>query len=434
MMNEKMLKDSPNKNNNRISDEFDDLNSTSNELYHSNTQSEHSAFDDIDDYVYKKPKKSRKRVKTSGSENLFEDVEDIPLVVSDRGVRKKHGNHHRRKRKKMKTWKKVLLSVGCVLLGLVLLFVGTVAVLYFNGSKELISNDYTILAPENVDVQNNGEYVVYNGVTYKYNENITSILLMGIDENELDGEKKIGQAGQSDVNILLTIDTSTGKMSLINISRDIMTDVTEYSVNGGYIGMATHQLCLAYSFGDGKETSCINQVNTVKRLFYNIPINSYFSLDLDGISAINDSVGGVDVVSPENIGDFKQGETYHLEGTQAEAFVRKRQHDTVDANTYRMARQQVYLQSFISQVLNQTKTDFSTPLNLFNVAGEYSCTNINASKVCYLAATAITNGSMSYDMLNVPGEAKQNGNYAEYYVDETKFYEMFLSVFYQPVE
>lgn len=432
-MNDKMSKDSTNKNNNRTSDEFDDLNSSSNELNQSNTQNGHSAFDDIDDYIYKKPVRSRKKVNSSDSQNFSEDVENIPLVVSDRGSRKKHSSHHRKKRKKMKTWKKVLLSVGCVLLGLIVLIAGTLAVLYFNGSKELISDDYTILAPDNVDVQNNGEYVVYNGVTYKYNKNITSILLMGIDEQELDGEKVIGQAGQSDVNILLTIDTATGKMSMINISRDVMTEVTEYSVNGGYIGMATHQLCLAYSFGDGKETSCINQVNTVKRLFYNIPINSYFSLDLDGISAINDSVGGVDVVSPEDIGDFKQGETYHLEGSQAESFVRTRRHDTVDANTYRMARQQVYLQSFISQVLNQTKAYFSTPLDLFNAAGDYSCTNLNASKVCYLAATAITNGSMSYDMLSVPGEAKQNGNYAEFYVDETKFYEMFLSVFYQPI-
>ena len=97
-----------------------------------------------------------------------------------------------------------------------------------------------------------------------------------------------------------------------------------------------------------------------------------------------------------------------------------------------MARQQAYIQSFVSTVLTQTKADFSTPINLFNAASEYSCTNLNASKVCYLAATAISNGGMSYETLSVPGEAKQNGDYAEFNIDETKFYEMFLSVFYQP--
>lgn len=387
-------------------------------------------YEDIDDYVFMKPKVVKKKRSSYGSDNPSEDFDETPVLRSNQHNVKKHNSHSR---KKMKNWKKALLSVGCVLLGIVVLIVGTVALLYYKGSSELINDDYSISAPKDVQVQNNGEFVVYNGVTYRYNKNITSILLMGIDERELDGQKVIGQAGQSDVNILLTIDTSTGKITMINISRDTMTEITEYSAGGGYLGMETMQLCLAYSFGDGKEMSCENQVNTVKRLFYNVPINSYYSLDLDGISAINDSVGGVDVVSPETIGDFKQGETYHLVGDQAESFVRLRRHDTPDANNYRMARQRVYIEAFISKVLSQTKADISTPLDLFNASGEYSCTNLNASKVCYLAARAISNGGMSFDTLSVPGESKLNGEYAEFYVDETKFYEMFLSVFYQPI-
>lgn len=390
-----------------------------------------SNYEDIDDYVFMKPKVVKKKTSFSGSDNHSDVFDGTPILRSNRHNVKKHNSHKRKK--KMKKWKKALLSVGCVLLGLVLLVVGTVAVLYYKGSSELLNDDYSISAPNDVQVQNNGEFVVYNGVTYQYNKNITSILLMGIDERDLDGQKIIGQAGQSDVNILLTIDTLTGKMTMINISRDTMAEITEYSTGGGYLGMETMQLCLAYSFGDGKETSCENQVNTVKRLFYNVPINSYYSLDLNGISAINDSVGGVDVVSPETIGNFKEAETYHLEGDQAESFVRLRRHDTPDANNYRMARQKVYIEAFISKVLSQTKADISTPLDLFNASGEYSCTNMNASKVCYLAATAISNGGMSFDTLSVPGESKLNGEYAEFYVDETKFYEMFLSVFYQPV-
>lgn len=397
-----------------------------------NSESKNSLdYADLDDYIYKKPLKVRKKTDDTLNANYEEDVENTTFVASDRSSPKK--SKHRKKKKRMKRWKKVLLSIGCVLLGLIVLIVGTVAVLYFNGSNQLLEGDYVITAPENVDVHNNGETIVYNGVTYKYNKNITSILMMGVDKRELDSPKTIGQAGQSDVNILLTVDTSTGKMTLINISRDIMTEVTEYSTSGAYIGMDTMQLCLAYSFGDGKETSCNNQVSAVKRIFYNVPINSYYSLDLDGIAAINDSIGGVDVVSPETIGDFVEGETYHLEGKQAESFVRERRHDTADANVYRNQRQLAYINAFISKLISQTKSDISTPLNLFNASSEYSCTNLNASKVCYLAATALTNNGFSYDTLNVPGEAKLNGNYAEFYVDETNFYEMFLSVFYQPV-
>ena len=72
-----------------------------------------------------------------------------------------------------------------------------------------------------------------------------------------------------------------------------MTDVALYSEGGSYIGTENLQLCLSYAYGDGKALSCDNTVISVSRIFYNIPINSYFSLDLEGIAAVNDSVGGV---------------------------------------------------------------------------------------------------------------------------------------------
>ena len=293
-----MNNNSSEENNNRINDENVVVKSDSDKLHRNNSSGIASEYDDIDDYIYMKPKKSKRKSSHSNSDGFSGEYVDTPVVFSNKGSGKKRRVHHKKSKKKMKRWKKVLLSVICTLLGLIVVFVGTVALMYYNGGNELTKTDYVISAPQNVEVQNNGQFVVYNGVTYKYNDNMTSILLMGIDQRELEGEKTIGQAGQADVNILLAIDTDTGKMTMINISRDIMTEVTEYSAGGAYVGMETMQLCLAYSFGDGKETSCNNQVSTVKRIFYNIPINSYFSLDLDGIAAINDSVGGVDVVSP----------------------------------------------------------------------------------------------------------------------------------------
>lgn len=85
------------------------------------------------------------------------------------------------------------------------------------------------------------------------------------------------------------------------------------------LGTEKQQICLSYSYGDGKESSCENTVNSVQRLFYNIPINTYFSLDLDGISALNDSVGGVDVVSPETIGEFVEEKAITLSDSRLKA-------------------------------------------------------------------------------------------------------------------
>lgn len=364
--------------------------------------------DDFNDYIFTKPHKSKKRKVKSHSQST--------------------------PRKKKKRLKKVLLSIGCVFLGLILIVVGTYTYLFIKGSSELLENDYSITAPQGVETQNQGEFVVYNGKTYKYNKNITSILFMGVDKRELEETEVKGTGGQADVIVLLAVDTKTGKISMINISRDTMTDVTVYSANGGYVGSEEQQLCLAYAYGDGKKTSCENTVNSVKRLFYNIPIKSYLALDLDGIAAVNDSIGGVDVTSPETIGEFVNGQNYHLEGNLAESFVRSRNHESADANTLRMQRQQVYATQFMNKVISATKEKITTPVDLFNSSSPYTCTNLNPSKILYLAQSVVMSNGMSVEMNTVPGEAKMGETYAEYYVNESEFYELFLNVFYTPIQ
>lgn len=364
--------------------------------------------DDFNDYIFTKPHKSKKRKVKSHSQSTT--------------------------RKKKKRLKKVLLSIGCVFLGLILLVVGTYIFFFIKGSSELFESNYSITAPQGVETQNQGEFVVYNGKTYEYNKNITSILFMGVDKRELEETEVNGTGGQADVIVLFAVDTKTGKISMINISRDTMTDVTVYSANGGYVGSQEQQLCLAYAYGDGKKTSCENTVNSVKGLFYNIPIKSYLALDLDGIAAVNDSIGGVDVTSPETIGDFVNGQNYHLEGSLAESFVRSRNHESADANTLRMQRQQVYATQFMNKVISATKEKITTPVDLFNSSSPYTCTNLNPSKILYLAQSVVMSNGMSVEMNTVPGEAKMGETYAEYYVNESEFYELFLNIFYTPIQ
>ena len=387
---------------------------------------EKTISDDINDYVFTKPHKSKKRKSKSHSKPNGD--ENIEYVQSGRG-------HYKSKpRRKKKRLKKVLISIGCVFLSLILLVVGTFTYLFIKGSSELLDGNYIITAPQGVETQNDGEFVVYNGKTYQYNKNVTNILFMGVDKRELQKTEVQGTGGQADVIVLLAVDTKTGKISMINISRDTMTDVTVYSANGGYVGSEKQQLCLSYAYGNGKETSCENTVNSVQRLFYNIPIKSYLALDLDGIASVNDSIGGVDVTSPETIGSFVQGQNYHLEGELAESFVRSRNHESADANTLRMQRQQIYVKQFMDKVISATKKQITTPIDLFNASSPYTCTNLNPSKILYLAQSVVLSDGMSVEMSTVPGESKMGKTYAEYYVNESEFYELFLSVFYNQVQ
>lgn len=380
------------------------------------TNSKASAYDDLDDYVFRQSKSSRKRKHRN---SLF-----------------KTKSKHKHRKKRFKKWQKACIGIISTLLALIILLISTVVCLNMLGKSELTNADnLSIAVPDNVENYDNGLYITYKGNEYKYNENIATILCMGIDKETLGNvDGHIGTGGNADALFLITIDTETGDTNLVNISRETMTDIGIYSSEGNYIETQKAQICLAYAYGDGAESSCRNELDAVKKLFYNVPINSYLSLDLQGIGEINDAMGGVTVVSPETIGTFVAGETYTLKGSQAQSFVRNRSHETVEGNNLRMERQRVYLESFASSLISQTKKDITTPINIFNVAQPYICTNLNASKITHLAITAIRGGYNEFHINSVPGKVKKGNEFAEFYVDEDKFFEMFLSLYYKPVE
>ncbi len=398
-----------------------------------------SAYEDLDDFIYRQ---NKKRTKTSGRHHHHRHRS--PSVLSPGHKRKttskphKHKHHfhrHHHRRKRMKAWKKVIIGILAGILAVIIgLFAAFFIMVNIGKSALLDKTGLNIAAPDSAQVQENGNYLLYKGQRYKYNDNITTILCMGIDKESFSSDSDdIGTGGDADTLFLLAMDLESGNAKIITISRDTMAEIGVYSPNGSYIGTRKSQICLAYAYGDGKETSCHNQLVAVRQLFYNLPINSYISLDMDGIGPINDSVGGVDVISPETIKPFKEGEKYSLYGSMATQFVRTRTHATIDGNSLRMQRQKAYLESFASKVLTMTKEKITTPLDVFNTASPYVCTNIDAPKVSYFTTTMLQASFKGFEIENVPGELKDGGKYAEFYVDEEKFFELFLNTYYKPV-
>lgn len=78
------------------------------------------------------------------------------------------------------------MSIGCTLLGLIILTVGTVAYLIYQGGNELFNTDIHVTAPQGIETEENGKYVVYNGETYQFNEKVTNVLCIGVDKRNLD--------------------------------------------------------------------------------------------------------------------------------------------------------------------------------------------------------------------------------------------------------
>lgn len=148
------------------------------------------------------------------------------------------------------------------------------------------------------------------------------------------------------------------------------------------------ELCIAYAYGDGFGTSCKNVTKSISRILYNVPIDKYFALDLNGIQPINDSIGGVKVQSLYDLPDYgvKKGDTVHLTGDLTEAYVRTRDMDDLNASLNRTQRQVQYLNAFADKVRGSVTSDFSVITNLYNTASDYCTTDLTVSNVTYLGS------------------------------------------------
>lgn len=139
-----------------------------------------------------------------------------------------------------------------------------------------------------------------------------SVLIMGVGTDGPDN-----MAGRSDTLMLLTINPNTEKTSIVSIPRDTYTKI----VGRGTMDKINH----AYAFGGTSMT-----VNSVQKLF-DVPVDYYVSVNMEGMQQIVDAVGGIDIVPPLTFSQgeytFVEGQTTHMDGPKALAYSRMRKND-----------------------------------------------------------------------------------------------------------
>lgn len=404
--------------------------------------------DDYSDYVFAHYKKSGKHHKTK-SRHGYTNSDNQEVV---RSHSEQHYRHHKklslkdRKWHNRPWWQKLLIILAwiiaipvIIILVLLILFI----ILRYTGILKL--TDYSnldmtapIIENAQVELESNGQKVTYKGKEYTFNENMTSILCIGVDKYELGVDD--GTGGQADALYLIALDTATGKTKVIAVPRDIVTDIGIYSPEGEYLRTEKRQLCLAYAYGDGRKTSCLNTATAVSRLFYQLPISSYFAVNLNAIPALNDAVGGVTVtITGDYFYDtshtfYYEGAEVTLYGDDALSYIRQRDVNYLSSSTDRLNRQVNYLKAFSSKALEQTKSDLTTPVHLYNIVADNSETNLSPSTITAFATSVVSNGISELDFVTVPGELVSGGTYAEYNVDEEALYELILDTYYVPAE
>lgn len=320
---------------------------------------------------------------------------------------------------------------------------GTYHYLRTRGAERLQNNVSTVAmsmeSRDSAGIKGNADsdLIYHNGKAYRFNDEMITILCMGIDQRSEKVEQILGisgESGQADTIFLVTLNPIRNKIRVIAVSRDTMIQIPVFDARGNYLGKEKNHLGLAYAFGDGKKESCQYMVDAVSQLFYGIPINGYAAFHMSSIAEINDAVGGVTVTVPEDLTSvdplLKKGETVTLKGNSAFYFAKWRNTALHDSNTLRMNRQKIYLEEFFKQAVRAVQKDYTIPTTLYQELTDQMVTDLSLDKAVYLATEALNMSFTSNDLISLKGEAAAGTVYDEYLVDDDALYELILDTFY----
>lgn len=277
----------------------------------------------------------------------------------------------------------------------------------------------------------------YGGEKYKYNEDLSNILFLGIDKDDALGkdDTAVGGAGQCDVILLVALNEKNRTADIIAIDRNTVLPIESYDAEGNYIGVINSQIALSYAYGDGRETSCKMAAEAVSDLLFEVPIHAYYSMTTAAVRDINDMLGGVKVTIPVDMTatdeNFTEGAEVRLDGEQAEKFLRARMELEDGSNAARLERQKIYLSSLISTAKSAMLSDLSLPSKLYEKVMNESCTDIGLDEAVYLASLL---SGLEIRFHGIAGITVKTDSFDEFYPDSAKLYEKVLEIFYNKID
>lgn len=360
-----------------------------------------------------------------------------------------HSSSHHRSSRRHRRKKKILLVIGCVCLVLVLAVsgcVGTVFALRARGKSELeakVQDQAPVLEQKEaelpVDEVVEEGVLFYQGEKYRYNENLISILVMGIDSmEEAEEDENYGSNNRSDANFLVVLDQEKKRIKLLSIPRDTMVDLSVTDVDGNVYGTLTQQLALQYAYGDNGQQSCELMVQTIANFLYQMPIHGYAAVNMAAIAPLADAVGGVSVTMPVDLtyinSEWTEGRTFLLTGDDAYHYVHDRDTSVAQSAEARSERQKDFLVGFFDAVKDSIKSDPTTVIELYTGVSGYVTTDISLSQMTYLGSLAVEAGFSLGDIETVEGSVVQGDVLEEFYPDEDKLYDLIIRTFYEKVE
>lgn len=276
--------------------------------------------------------------------------------------------------------------------------------------------------------------ITRDGVDYFPRQDMTVVMLAGIDEEgPVQSSGSYNNTGEADMVMLLIFDETNEKLDVLSLNRDAMVTMPVLGIGGKQAGTLFGQLALAHTYGSGLSDSCDNLETTVSDLLYGLDIDYYAVMNMDGISILNDAVGGVTVNVTDDFSEvdpsIAQG-TMVLRGDQAVSFVRARGMVGNQLNLNRMARQQEYMTGFLTALRHKLDTDTSFILTAYDQVSAYMTTDCSAKT---MASLADRYGDYELGQIySLPGENVKGEKFMEYHLDEQELDALILDLMYDP--
>lgn len=276
--------------------------------------------------------------------------------------------------------------------------------------------------------------VTVDGIEYFPRQDITVVMALGIDETgPVVSSGSYRNHGEADAVMLVILNHADDSVTVLCLNRDTMVNMPILGIDGRKSGTAYAQLALSHTYGDGLESSCENTMKTVSTLLNDIVIDHYIAMNMDGISVLNDAVGGVTVTITDDFSGVDKSLTkgkMTLSGAQALTFVQTRKDVGNQLNVSRMNRHKEYMHGLLDALTSKVKEDDTFVAQLYEEISDYLVTDCSVNVI-----SGLMNRCADYtlgEIITPKGENVLSENFYEFYLSEKDLNALVLHLFYAP--
>lgn len=329
--------------------------------------------------------------------------------------------------------KKIIKILSCVL---AVLIVGAGGV-FFAAYQRLKNINPDILLDNDGELGSNKPktYITYKGERYYYNDNLTTLMLIGIDQSEAEGRENLG--ARSDTMVVCAIDVVENTIKMIICPRDTRALIRHIDTDGNVYKEDYNKLNSSFPYGGGNQDrnkGAENVVYNVQRLLscdgkYNIPLEKYGGINMDGVSPLNNAVGGVTVTLKESVtGVGKEGQTVKLNGDQAFTFCIQRKIAGMDGSDIsRGQRQMQFLMGLAKSVKNLQVTQIPS---IYSSLTKYVFTNLSTDEMVAYAKILKNINLDTMQQTQLAGRSGTVGGGSGWVLDEEALEQTIIDTFY----